>query len=121
MKNNSCQFTRSQRLLKPTDFKNVFDQPNKFSDNYLTVLARVNHLPKARLGLAIAKKKVKAAVSRNRLKRLIRESFRQHQHLLAGLDCVVLAKSGVDTINNQALYHSLAIHWQQIVRRCKKF
>lgn len=116
----SCQFTRQQRLRKPTEFKSVFDQPCKSSDNYFTVLARTNTLDTARLGLAIAKKKVKAAVARNHLKRIIRESFRHQQQGLVGLDCVVLAKAGADKIDNQTLLCSLARHWQNLARRCKK-
>lgn len=116
----SYQFTRLQRLLKPSEFKNVFDQACKSGDNYFTVLARTNALTTARLGLVIAKKKIREAVARNRVKRLIRESFRLHQHGLIGIDCVVLAKEGIDKIDNQTLTGALTTHWQKIARRCKK-
>jgi ribonuclease P protein component len=118
--NPSYQFTRQQRLLKPSEYKYVFEQPCKASGRYLTVLARANGQRLARLGLAIAKKRVKHAVARNRIKRLVRESFRHHQPCLAGLDCVVLAKNGAGQINNHTLLHSLAMHWQQLSHRCKK-
>jgi len=118
--NGSYQFTRQQRLLKAQDYTYVFEQPIKSADPYLTILARANGLDLARLGLAISKKRLKRAVDRNRLKRLIRESFRHHQSLLAGLDCVVLAKNGVVQANNHTLLFSLARHWQQLSRRCKK-
>lgn len=114
------QFTRQQRLLKAQDYKNVFEQSCRSTDRYLTVLARTNRLDFARLGLAITKKRLKQAVDRNRLKRLIRESFRHHQSSLAGLDCVVLAKNGIAQVNNHTLLQSLARHWQQLSRRCKK-
>ncbi len=116
----SYQFTRQQRLLKSSEYKSVFDQPCKSSDRYLTVLAKANARDYARLGLAITKKRVKLAVARNRLKRLTRESFRHHSLCLAGLDCVVLAKSGVAQVNNRTLLRSLAKHWQYLSRRCKK-
>ncbi len=48
-----------------------------------------------RLGLVIGKESVKLSVERNRLKRLIRDSFRLHQELLAGLDIVVVARKGL--------------------------
>jgi ribonuclease P protein component len=118
--NAPYQFTRQLRLLKASEYKYVFDQPYKSSDRYLTVLARANARTFARLGLAIAKKRVKLAVARNRIKRLARESFRHHQSSLAGLDCVVLAKNGADQVNNHTLLHSLARHWQYLSRRCKK-
>lgn len=47
---------------------------------------------RARLGIVVAKRNVKLAVDRNKLKRQIRESFRQQQLTLAGLDVVVVVK-----------------------------
>lgn len=114
------QFKRANRLLKPAEFENVFKKPCKSSDNYFTVLAAINGLPEARLGLAITKKRVKKAVARNRLKRLIRESFRHNHVKFAGWDCVVMAKSSSVTVDNQILFQSLAKHWHFIAQRCKK-
>ncbi len=113
------RFTRQQRLLKAAEYQSVFKQAYKSSDRYLVVLARNNGQDGARLGLAISKKRIKLAVGRNRLKRLIRESFRQNQSALSGLDCVILARTGVAHANNQTLLVSLARHWQQILSRCK--
>jgi ribonuclease P protein component len=117
---SSHSFTRQQRLCKPSEFKRVFDQPCKAADGYFIVLAKTNQLPHARLGLAIAKKRVKRAVARNRLKRLVRESFRHHPELLEGLDCVVLVKDNIEQIDNPRLFHSLSRLWQLISKRCKK-
>jgi len=114
------QFTRAQRLCKPLEYKNVFTDPVKSSDQYLTVLAKPSENDQGRLGLAIAKKRVKFAVQRNRIKRLTRESFRLHQQTLEGIDCVVLAKSGADNVTNAVLLKSLSKHWQRVIRRCKK-
>lgn len=110
---------RLQRLLKAGEYQYVFDQPFKSSDRYLTVLARPNTLAVARLGLAITKKRVKTAVMRNRLKRLIRESFRLQQHALVGLDYVVLAKNDVAEVASTILRRSLNSHWHVLARQCK--
>ena len=82
------------------------------------VLARTNGLPFARLGLAITKKKTKRAVDRNRLKRLIRESFRMHQHLLAGLDLVVMNQRRGAMASNSQYFASLSRHWHKLIERC---
>jgi ribonuclease P protein component len=122
--NTGYRFTRQQRLLKSSEYQTVFNlPPYKSTDRYLTVLAQPNQRPFARLGLAITKKRLKQAVDRNRIKRLARESFRHYQYGLAGLDCVVLAKTGIKQANNHTLLQSLARHWQflsQKTRRCKK-
>jgi ribonuclease P protein component len=109
-------FQPQQRLLKPVDFKYVFKKPAKSVDAYFTVLARTNQLTIGRLGLAIAKKRVKRAVARNRLKRLIRESFRYHQADLIGIDCVILVQEKIEQASNQLLLKSLANHWRRIRR-----
>lgn len=116
---DSCRFRRTQRLLKPADFKSVFDQPFRSSDRFFTVLARTNQLEWGRLGMAIARKQVRQAVDRNRLKRLARESFRLNQQQISGFDCIVLARKGVTEAPNEHLLRSLAKHWQFIARRCK--
>nr|VFK29901.1 MAG: ribonuclease P protein component [Candidatus Kentron sp. MB]VFK33914.1 MAG: ribonuclease P protein component [Candidatus Kentron sp. MB]VFK76512.1 MAG: ribonuclease P protein component [Candidatus Kentron sp. MB] len=82
------------------------------------VLGRRNNLDMPRLGLAISKRRVSRAVARNRVKRLIRESFRIHQRQLAGLDVVVIARSGVGNVESTDFFLSLASHWKKIRNRC---
>jgi len=67
----------------------------------------------SRLGLAVGKKRIRRAVARNRIKRLIRESFRHHAHLLPALDVVVLCRCDA-TPSNESLRRSLQSHWQRI-------
>ncbi|WP_334223829.1 ribonuclease P protein component [Thiosocius teredinicola] len=96
------------RLLTPTDFKRVFQKPSRVADRQFTVLARasVSDSP-ARLGLAIAKKQARRAVDRNRLKRLIRETFRHQQAALAGYDFVVMTRTTGRGADNERLRASL--------------
>ncbi|MEY8215135.1 MAG: ribonuclease P protein component, partial [Colwellia sp.] len=72
-----------------------------------------------RLGLAIAKKRVKLAVQRNRIKRIIRESFRLNQHELPPIDMVVMVKSGIDQLDNNVINQELAKVWRKIIQRHK--
>lgn len=116
----SYRFQRHQRLLKPADYQFVFEKAFKSSDKYFILLVRPTGFTYARLGLVIAKKRVKQAVKRNLLKRLIRESFRHHQHQLAGLDCIVMVKNDITQTDNQLLRESLIQHWHFVTRRCKK-
>ncbi len=78
-----------------------------------TVLYKKNGEPEARLGLAISKKHCRLAVGRNRLKRIVRESFRHHRADLGGLDVVVLNQPAAMRASNKVLFDSLHEHWQR--------
>ena len=115
------RFPRQLRLLSSQDFQPVFKHTDCRSiDQRLTVLARQNELSYARLGLAISKRIIKTAVGRNRVKRLVRESFRQHQQELGGLDIVVMARDGAPLASNADLLRALHTHWQRVARKCAK-
>lgn len=106
-------FTREQRLLTGAQFKNVFANPRRSSDRYFTVLARDNGRTRARLGLAVAKKRIRLAVGRNRIKRLVRESFRHHANSLGAVDVVVMSRFD-GRADSTSLMRSLRSHWKRI-------
>ena len=98
---NTFEFPRSVRLLSPGDFSQVFNNTEfKASNRYLLILATPNKNDVSRLGFVIAKKHVKHAVQRNRIKRIIRESFRLNQHKMANNDFVILARPGISDLEN---------------------
>lgn len=113
----SC-FTRCRRLLKPDDYSRVFKAGYRSADNLFLVLALPNRMSYARLGLAVSKKNCRRAVDRNRVKRVIRESFRHQQDLLQGLDIVVVSRSGVLQADNLRCFESLRQHWQRVAETC---
>ncbi len=69
-----------------------------------------------RLGLAIAKRCAPHAVARNRIKRVIRESFRHVRDDLKPMDLVVLCRRAAVEADNATLYDSLARHWKRFHR-----
>ncbi|MBT3037583.1 MAG: ribonuclease P protein component [gamma proteobacterium symbiont of Clathrolucina costata] len=111
-------FPRRCRLVKPGDYRRVFDDGERSSDGLFLVLARSNQLDCARLGLAVSKKSSPSAVHRNRIKRLIRESFRLNQVLLTGLDLVVVSRHGAVNAENRQCLNSLEQHWRKMVEKC---
>ena len=66
--------------------------------------------------MAISKKHCRKATERNRIKRVVRESFRTNQQQLAGLDIVVINQSAAAMADNGAMRASLEQHWH----RCTK-
>ena len=114
-------FPRSRRLLKPDEYRRVFNDGRRSADRHFLVLALPNGLIDARLGLAVSKKTSRRAVERNRIKRLIRESFRLHQRTLCGLDLVVVSRSGAAGSDNSVCFDSLRQHWRRVAVKCVDF
>jgi ribonuclease P protein component len=113
------EFNRDSRLLTPGHFQSVFSKPLRFGSSHITILITPNTDERNRLGLAIAKKRVKLAVQRNRVKRQVRESFRLHQHELPHIDMVVMVKSGTDKLENTEIRKQLEKIWRKIIQRHK--
>ena len=114
------KFSRQSRLLKPAQFKSVFQQSIRSSDDYFRIMARANDIQQHRLGMAVSKKAIAKAVGRNRIKRVVRESFRNR---MLGpvtektLDFVILPTARAANQNNKTLDESLTIHWQKLTRK----
>ena len=69
----------------------------------------------ARLGLVIAKRQIRRAHERNRIKRLVRESFRQLPvRERAALDIIVIARHAAEEHDNATIARALARHWQRL-------
>jgi ribonuclease P protein component len=108
-------FKRSSRLTGQAEFRRVFSRPKVSQDQCFRVLSRANDLHHPRLGMAVSVKTCKRATGRNRLKRLVRESFRQQAGAFrsSGIDLVVLPTRQAATMCNKTLFSALEAHWQR--------
>lgn len=116
---------RLARLLKPSDFKQVFGENVASSDRFFRVMARPAVGSNDRLGMAVSKKVDKRAVVRNRIKRAVRESFRRWRARKdkgsgVALDIVVLARPASASICKKQLQQSLDRHWQALTRAAER-
>jgi ribonuclease P protein component len=100
-------------LRRPADFRATYTQGRRFGNELLSATVRPNEGPRARLGLSIAARTVGNAVHRNRLRRLIRESFRQQRQLPA-VDIVIGARNAARTAPPVELRAALQRMWKQI-------
>ena len=87
-----CCFPKQDRLLKRSEFASVFDSGAKVVCRELVIFA-CPATGKGRIGLVVSKK-VGNAVVRNRVKRLLREAYRQHWRSSTAplVDIVVVAR-----------------------------
>lgn len=124
----SCQpnlsFPRHHRLVTKAEYKSIFDKSDKISQRYLLILFKKNPQPYARLGLIVGKRIANSAVTRNQIKRVIRESFRLNQAQLKGIDVVVIARQQCDKLSKadlrkgiDQLWEKLQAHWQNVSRQ----
>jgi ribonuclease P protein component len=107
-------FSHANKLTKPAEFDRVFASKLRAVAGQFTALARENGLRHARLGLAIPRQRVRTAVARNRIKRMVRESFRIHQQGLEGLDVVVMLSRNRVRADGGA--PALAQLWEKVAR-----
>ena len=110
------RFGKTKRLLKARDYNRVFERPDgRASHQHLLLLGRFNGLDNHRLGLVIARKNVRLAVQRNRIKRLAREFFQVLPDTDACMDVVLLARRDMDKLDNAELSSILQHQWQRLV------
>jgi ribonuclease P protein component len=113
-----ARFGKDKRLLNARDYGRVFEKPDvRVSHQHLLLLAKINNQTHHRLGLVIAKKHVRLAVERNRIKRVAREFFRSLPGDEPTLDVVLLARQGMSLLDNAELSSILQRQWQNLVRR----
>jgi len=110
-------FPRSARLLTAADYACVFKKNQRFSDRYWTILVHADKSCPAKLGLAVAKKRAKRAVDRNKIKRIARESFRTSQHKLTGLQLVVMNRDAATNASTLALRQSMDSLCRKIIAK----
>lgn len=98
----------------------MFAGAGKTTTPCFTLLYRPSTTPTARLGVIVSRKCSRRAVARNRIKRLVRESFRHRRATLPPVDIVVLARALAVQRENAALYDELAGAWEKIIRRTQR-
>lgn len=94
------KFTKSERLLRSSDFDAVYGSQKKvFSRNFFIVWKDGGV---RRIGITVSAKVGKANV-RNRIKRVVREFFRLNKDLFPDGDSVITARTGAASLANDEI------------------
>jgi ribonuclease P protein component len=80
-------YSRDRRIVKTDEFSSVFRLRPVQRTPHFVLYTRSNQLTHARLGIVAAKRFAPRAVTRNTIKRVTRELFRQVR--LPSIDCIV--------------------------------
>ena len=114
----NARFTKEQRLLTPAAFREVFDAPErKLHQSHLMAFVRTNTHEQPRVGMAITKRKVPTAVSRNLIKRQIREQFRVKASILENKDIVFIVKNSIKGLSKLELKNEINNIFKKIEKK----
>ena len=116
--NTNARFTKEQRLLTPAAFREVFDAPErKLHQSHLMAFVRTNTHEQPRVGMAITKRKVPTAVSRNLIKRQIREQFRVKASVLENKDIIFIVKNSIKGISKLELKNEISNIFKKLEKK----
>jgi ribonuclease P protein component len=108
----------SRRMRRQSEFKCAYASGRRYSNEFVTATTLRNDITWPRLGMSIAARILRRAVDRNRVRRLIRESFRMHQQQLPSLDIIIGARAGAVKADRAHLRASLDRLWRKIATSC---
>jgi ribonuclease P protein component len=91
-----AKFKKKQKLLRRAEFTLTMDRGSKVVTPCVVLLGRVSDSGRARVGFIVSKK-VGGAVTRNLVKRRLREAYRTMELPGVALDVVVIARVGADS------------------------
>ncbi|HJV74931.1 MAG TPA: ribonuclease P protein component [Noviherbaspirillum sp.] len=103
----SQDYARDRRIVKTDDFSSVFRLRPVQRTAHFVLYARSNQLSQARLGIVAAKRFAPRAVTRNTIKRVARELFRQSA--LPAIDCIVRLSRPVNSKSEPATSAQLKV------------
>ncbi len=98
---------KNDKLRKRSEFLRLSANGKKIADRYFVLILICNPAGSSRIGLTVSKR-VGNAVTRNRIKRLVREHFRVNRNLLNGSwDMNVIARQAAANLSTAQIFASL--------------
>jgi len=110
---------RDSRLSRPSEFAALRGNSERIATRSFIAEHRPNGASGARLGMAVSRRVDKRAVVRNRIRRVIRESFRLHRAGLPAADILVIARVQSADLANAQLRTDIETIWRRLTASVK--
>ena len=111
-------FKKRSHLRKADEISSVFDFKCRVMAPHFVLFGKPNGLAFPRLGIVVAKRTARLSVSRNYIKRVVREQFRAQQTEIALLDIVVRVTKSFNKQDFVAIMQELSAIFVKI-RKCQ--
>ena len=112
-------YSPPKSIKKTKSFKAVYSCGRQEVNAYFVMYTIANNTDANRLGITVSKK-VGNAVVRNRVKRLVKESYRLKAHRVAkGHDIVVVARPAAGALPKESSYHKTDKALESLLKRLK--
>jgi ribonuclease P protein component len=85
----NAKFPRELKLLKTDEFSSVFSFRKRIASPTLVLHYQPNQLGHPRMGLVVSKKIARLSVSRNYMRRVLRELFRKNKSNFKAIDFII--------------------------------
>ena len=109
-----CTLPRTARLLKPGDFAALRTASRRLNARHFIAEFAPNNRAGCRLGQAVSRRVSKRAVDRNRIKRLVRDSYRQIRLQLPAIDILLIARTSAVQAPAPILREDLTLLWTKL-------
>lgn len=100
-------FGKHERIKKRKDFLRIYEEGTRITSKHFIIIRNHNQAGHRRLGVTVTKK-TGDAVTRNRIKRVLREFFRLNKTPLPdSLDIVIIVKKGIPFLTYKTVCEEL--------------